>query len=124
MSKELKVFQMNDCDWCVTDGFAEDANGWYNNEYESMNDIEDVRLCDLDKEGMWYLTEDVEDIKELGDADESVSYELIDGKHKRNVQVGDLMRRDGEVYKYISFREALAKEGEYIEPYIIATTEW
>lgn len=123
MSKELKVFQMNDYDWCATDGFAEDINDWYNKNY-TENNIEDVRLCNLDKEGAWCLTEGVKDIERLGDSDEIISIEIINGQSRRKVQVGDLMRRYDEVYKFTSFREMLSKEGEYTEPYVISTTEW
>lgn len=123
MSHELKVFKMNEYEWWVTKGYAEDLNDLYN-EHIADNDIEDVSLCDLDKEGMWYLTNDSKDITRLGDSDEIIGFEVVNGQHRRKVKFGDLMRKDDEVYKYISFRDALAKEPTYTEPYCISTTEW
>lgn len=42
---------------------------------------------------------------------------------KRKVAFSDLMRRDGEVFKYMSFRDVLAKEPTFAEPYCIVSTE-
>jgi hypothetical protein len=115
MDNELKVFKMNDYEWWVTDGSVEELNDWYNEHIED-NDIEEVRLCDLDKEGMWYATNEPNDIERLGNANEIM--------HEERTQFGDLIRKYGEVYKFISFREALSKEEPFTEPYCIASTEW
>ncbi len=123
MNKELKVFKMNDCEWWVTDGTAEEINNWYNQNIED-NDISDVNLCDIDKEGMWYLTTDIKDIERLGDSDEIIGFEIVEGQHKRKVRFGDLTRKYDEIYKFISFRDALVKEPPYTKPYCIASTEW
>lgn len=117
MDNELKVFKMNDYEWWVTNGYAEDLNDYYN-EHIGENSIDDVELCDLNKDGMWYKTNDKEDIEALGDSDEMYSVE------SKETQFGDLMRKDDDVYKFISFREALAKVSSFTEPYCIASTEW
>lgn len=115
-TRGIKVFQMNEYEWWVIRGYAEELNDWYNSHIAD-NDIEDVRLCDLDKEGMWYQTNDKKDIEELGDSDELY---VLSG----HTSFGDLMRKDGEIYKYISFREAVAKDLNFKEPYCIASTEY
>jgi hypothetical protein len=120
-SKELKVFKMNEYEWWVTDGYAEDLNDWYNEHVED-NNIYDVQLCDIDKEGMWYMTDDPMDFETLGDADESISYNIVNGQ--KRTQFGSLMRRYDEIYKLVPFREVLTKQPTYTEPYCIASTEW
>jgi hypothetical protein len=123
MDAEIKVYKMNEYESWASKLSAEETNEWYNKNIDE-NDIEDVKLCDIDKEGMWYLTEDPKDVERLGDSDEIIGFEVVNGMRKRKVQFGDLMRRCREVYKYISFREAIQKEPNYTEPYCIATTEW
>lgn len=123
MNEEIKVFRINECEWWVTRGYAEDLIKWYN---ENIADTEDneVELCDLDKEGMWYLTKDKKDIEELGDSDELIGFEIVNGQHKHKVQFGDLMKKYGEVYKFIPFRESIKFNLDFKEPYCIASTEW
>jgi hypothetical protein len=125
MSKlyEIKVFKMNEYEWYATKWSSEKTNDWYNKNIED-NDIEDVELSDLDSEGMWYETNDKEDIAKLGDSDELISYEVINDKKVPKAQFGDLKRYSGDVYKYISFRDAVAFDIYFKEPYCIACTDW
>jgi len=64
------------------------------------------------------------DIERLGDADEIIRYETIKGRKVRKVQFGNLMRSGNEVYKFISFREALKKHGDFTEPFCLASVVW
>lgn len=124
---EIKVFRMNDYEWWASKWDKEATNEWYKKEYgleEEENPLEEVKECDLDQEGVWWLTEDKEDIEKLGDSDEIIGIEIIKGMHKRKVQFGDLQRRHGEVYKYVSFKEAIKKDLDFEEPYCIAGIDW
>jgi hypothetical protein len=113
---KVKVFKMNDYSWFASKFDMEKTNEYYNQEIDD-NDIEDVEECDLDKDGMWWETTDKADIEKLGEADE-----LVDDIGKTSV--GDLMRRDSQVYKFTSFRKVLEESNDFTEPYEIATTEW
>lgn len=107
---------MNDYEcWATKHEYAEDLNDWYN-KHIAENDIEDVRLCDLDKEGMWYITTDEKDIKRLGNNASLIS--------EPKIQFGDLMKYEDSVVKFISFREAIKYDLDFTEPYCIASTEW
>jgi len=114
--EKVKVYEMNDCSWFASKWDKEKTNQYYNNEIDD-NDINDVTECDLDKDGMWYLTEDQADIEALGDSDELVN-------DISEPVIGDLMRRGNEVFKFTSFREVLKESEDFTEPYEIATTEW
>lgn len=112
---QISVFRMNDYEWWASKLSIEETEKYYEKEFGEENQIEDILECDIDKKGMWWETEDEKDIKDLGENDECV--------HKPT-ELGDLMSRNGEVYKYIPFRLALMKIGEIKEPFCIASTEW
>lgn len=123
MDSDIKVYKMNEYEWLASKWSIEKTNEWYENHFDD-NPIEDVKECNLDTEGMWYLTTDKKDIERLGGSDELFSYEIINGNHKRKTQFGDLIRRDGEIYKFISYRDAIQYDLDFKEPYCIASTEW
>lgn len=117
MDNKIRVFKMNEYVWYASKWNSEETNDWYNKNIED-NDIEDVELVDLDTEGMWYETNDKEDIEKLGDSDELGDFILGEA------EFGDLLRKGNSVYKYISYRDAIEFDKEFTEPYSIATTEW
>ncbi|GEM_PF-1156375 len=125
--EKIKVYKMNDYEWWASKWDKQETNEWYKKEHglsEQDNPIEEVVESDLDKEGMWWETEDKEDIKKLGDSDEIIGFEIVNGQHKRKVTPGDLIRKGNEVYKYITFREAIAKDIYFKDPYCIASIDW
>lgn len=125
--ENVKVFRMNDYEWWATKLDKEETNEFYLKETgldEEDNPLEEIEECNLDKEGMWWETEDPADIEELGDADEIIGIEKVGNQTRSKVQLGNLMRRGNEVYKFISLREALKKHGDFEEPFCLASTEW
>lgn len=122
--EEIKVYKMNDYEWWASKLSIEETEDFIEKKIGGENDLDYVEECNLDKDGMWCPTEEQTDLDKLGDADEIIGYETINGQTRRKVNFGDLMRSEGEVYKYISLREALLKSAEYTEPFCIASTEW
>ncbi len=121
---QVFVYKMNDYEWWASKLSIEETEDFIEKEIGGENDLDDIEECDIDSEGMWWQTEEKEDLDKLGDADDLIDYEIISGQTRRKVSFGNLMRRDGEVFKYIPFRIALMKSGEYVEPFCIASTEW
>lgn len=111
--EDIKVYKMNDCEWWASKLNREDTNNFYNKEYHGDNELYEVEECDIDNSCMWTETLNQEDIDALGDSDEI-----------RKGGIGDLMRRDSSIFKMVTFREALGDYKEYIEPFMLATTEW
>lgn len=124
---DIKVYKMNDYEWWASKLNKRETLDFYLKETgldEDENPLEDIIECDIDNEGMWWLTEDIEDLEKLGDNDEIVSYKIVHGRRIKKPEPGNLIRRSREVYKYITFREAIEKNGEYEEPFCIASTDW
>ncbi|WP_252251274.1 hypothetical protein [Clostridium sp. VAP52] len=127
MANELKVYKLNDYEWYITPWDLEDTLKWYNEEYEDNVIKEDIIESNLDTEGMWWETEDKNDIEKLGNYDEIIGVEKTSEGTKRKIYFGNLMRKDGEIYKYIPFREVIKNyylNAILTEPEVIATTEW
>lgn len=128
MDNEIKVFKMNDYEWCASKWNIQMTNDWYKEERgltEEDNPLKEVSECSLDNDGMWCETVNRGDIEKLGDSDELTHYEVLpNGTRKRKIIFGDLMRKDDSVYKYMSFRDAIALDGDFTEPYCIASTDW
>lgn len=123
----IKVYKMNDYEWWASRLDPRETLDIYLKECgleEEDNPIDYISECDIDKEGMWWQTESEEDLKTLGDLDEIVNYEEVNGRPRRRPKFGNLIRRYGEVFKYIPFREAIQRNGTYKDPYMIASTEW
>lgn len=82
--------------------------------------FDEAKECDLDKDGMWWQTEDKEDLEKLGTADE-----LIGKDDNNNLEFGSLQRFGYDtICKYISFRQAIKYDLDFTEPYCIASTEF
>jgi len=119
MSDNIKVYQMNDCEWWASKWDIHKTNEYYLKDVgmdAGDNPEEEVEECDIDKKGMWWETHDKKDREELGDYDEISS--------ANGHEFGSLMRQGNEIYKLISFREAIAKNGDFENPYCIASTEF
>lgn len=123
MNKEngLKVFKVGDSEWYASPLGVEDFICWFrynidnSDSYEEL--LEEVEECDLDKDCMWCPSSGKEDIKELGDSDESSS----------EGGIGDLRRShedDKSVEKLTSFREVIRLKETPKEPFCIATTNY
>lgn len=123
----IRVYKMNDYEWWASELDKKETNEFYKKELGLTNEdnpLEDIKECNIDKEGMWWETTDEKDLERLGDADEIIGIEKINGMIRKKVRFGDLMRRQEGIFKFISFREAIKICGEYKEPYEIASTEW
>ena len=124
---DLKVYKLNDYEWYITPWSLEKTLEWYNKEFEDDLTVELVEECDVYNQGMWFETNDEDDIEELGDSDEIIDYIKTPKGIKRSAQFGNLMRRDGIVYKYCSFKVVIEEQysdEELLEPEVIATIEW
>lgn len=126
---DVKVFKMDDYEWWASKWDKGNTHDYYLKEYGLDKEdapIEDIQECNLDTEGMWWTTEDPADIERLGDADEIINYETINGRKVRKTKFGNLTRMfgNGEVHKFISLREALRRHGDFEEPFCLASTEW
>lgn len=122
--ENIKVYRMDDCEWWASKWDKERTNDFFNEEYGTDNELEDIKECDIDKEGMWCETADTKDTERLGEYEELISTEKVNGMTRRKISFGDLIRKDELVFKYIPFREVLKIQGDFQEPYMIATTEW
>lgn len=110
----MKLFRIDDCSVYVANNLMEFLN-WYHNNVDTLEDAEDIEgLEELSLEDvMWYsgnITD--EDIKSLDDYEE-----VCKGG------IGDLQKRNGEIYKLQTYRDVLAGE-EIREPYEVSNTEW
>ena len=124
---DIKVYKMNDYEWWASKLSIQETLDFYLKETgldEEENPLEDIKELDIDKEGMWWQTDAEEDLERLGEHDELVNYETVRGRRIRKPKPGNLMRSGGEVFIFISYREAIQRNGEYKEPYMIASTEW
>lgn len=127
LNKYRAVYKLNDYEWYITSWSLKDTLDWYNKEFEDELTGDDIEECNLDLEGMWWETKDKNDIELLGDSDELIHIEKIDNETMKKVQFGDLMRHDGLICKYTSFREVI--KNNYLdeplnEPEVIASIEW
>lgn len=112
---DLKIFRIDDCSWFVAHNLMEFLN-WYHKYIDSIETPEDLDCLEIinpEDGGMWSdenITQ--EDIDALGDNDEMGTNEI-----------GALLRRNGEIYKYQTYAVVLGDE-DIKEPYEIASTEW
>lgn len=113
--ENLKIFRICEYSWYVAHDLMEFLN-WYHKNVDSIETPEDLEELEIiePKDGVVWSNTNItpEDIEELGDYDS-----ICKGG------IGDLMRRDGEIYKMQTFADVLGKE-EVQEPYEIASTEW
>jgi hypothetical protein len=126
--ENIRVYKMDDYTWWASKTSKEEARDCYMEEYRRLKEedvpIGGIRECNLDTEGMWWETRDDKDLERLGDADEIVGFEIVKGQTKRKIQFGNLLRDGDRIFKFISFREALQKHGDFTEPFCLASTEW
>lgn len=112
---DLKIFRLDEYSWYVAHNLMEFLN-WYDkniNSIETPDDLTELEIIEPEDGQMWSNTNITqEDIKELGDYEECC-----------RGGVGDLIRRDGEIYKMQTFADVLGDE-DIKEPYEIASTEW
>lgn len=112
---DLKIFSVDDFSWYVAHDLMEFLN-WYHENVLGINKPEDLsELHMLEPEGgyMWSNANITQgDIEALGEHD----------KYSRGGE-GDLMRRDGEIWKRQTFADVLGDE-DTKEPYEITSTEW
>lgn len=95
--EDMKVFQINECDWVASPTLIE-ALILYHNEFSLDADFCTPREVNLDTEGMW----DFSSIK--------YSEALINGTFptaSKPPLFGDLYYYEGEVYEFVPFRKAL-----------------
>lgn len=124
--KDFKIYKMNDCEWYITPLSIEETIKWYNKEFDEDITEKDIEEVDLNTEGMWWETKNKDDIDKLGDSEESISYKETKYGYIKNACFGDLMRKEGLIYKYSSFRDVIKNNySEGIkEPEMIASTDW
>lgn len=109
----IKVFEICEYDMVAAESEKE-AKKWYERNFDRLDEGDIIEL-DIDKKGMWYPTEEQEDLVRIEKEGEC--------KHTPT-QFGDLMWYESSLNKFIPYRKALELNGEYKEPYIIASSEW
>ncbi|MBB6625240.1 hypothetical protein H7E67_17630 [Clostridium gasigenes] len=133
----IKVYKMNDYSFVASKWSIEETNKWYENLFDD-NNIEDIEELNIKETGMWLETNNIEHLDRLGDSDEITSMKTVNGNSvgctqfgdlctqfgDLCTQFGDLMRRSGGIYILTSYEDVLLMEGDFEEPYEIATTEW
>ena len=115
---EVKVYKLDDYSWIATPWGLEETVAWYNKEYGDLSkeEMDDIIECDIDKEGVW------DEITNVVDAETIENAKPMSGM-STPPQLGECRKRGGDVYKYISFREAVSQRGEFTEPFEVASTE-
>lgn len=112
---DLKIFRLDEYSWYVAHNLMEFLN-WYDkniNSIETPDDLTELEIIEPEDGHMWSNTNITqEDVEELGNYEECC-----------RGGVGDLIRRDGEIYKMQTFADVLGDE-DIKEPYEIASTEW
>lgn len=117
---EIRVYQMNGSEFFASKWSIEETNEWYKKEYgidEVDNPIEEICLCDLDAEVVWRETTDENDLEVIEQFDGVSSY------YGPISSAGDLERIGSKVYKCLSLRQALIENGDFKEPYLLATAK-
>lgn len=98
--KEVKVYLMGECDVVVSHLSIEETNEWYNEKYAEC-ELEEVCEIDMEIEEMWYRISH-EEPHDLAKCDE-------------------FKEVYGDLFKKMTYKEALRRDGGYKEPYIIAS---
>jgi hypothetical protein len=68
----IKIYKMDEYSWYATPWNFDKTLDWYQKNIVKLteDEIEDIEECDIDKEGMWWNTNDPNDLKQLGVSDE------------------------------------------------------
>lgn len=117
---DYKVIRFNEDDWIATKVNIEETLDWYCEEFGF--DKEDYMFeekiyfteCDIDNEGMWMSPISKYEENKLGD-------HISISQNKEKLTFGDLMWHDCEKFKFISYREAIRRNNETDDCYVIAT---
>ena len=108
---DIKVYQMNEYDWVATPFDLEKTIQWYMDEVGMLEEeIQDVRECDIEKEGTWCEVTGIIDMEQIKEK------QAIGDK-----KFGDMKKQFGTVWIYTSFKDAIINDIK--EPYIISSTE-
>lgn len=124
---EIRVYKMDDYEWWASKWNKEKTYYYYLKQYGLSSEevcLEDVIECNLNDDGMWWETTDLKDIERLGDADKTFHIKTVKGRKVIEVRYGDLLRKGNEIYKFISFREAIERCGDFTEPFCLAAVDW
>lgn len=124
---EPHVYKMNDYEWWVSKWDKVRTNEWYLDFHglaPDENPVDDVYEVDKDLEGMWVETLDIGDAAKFNNSKDIFSkYQRVSSSYDRKTRFGDLRIINGSFFKYIPFREAIEYEGDFLEPYMISTTD-
>lgn len=122
---DFKVFCINEDEWIATNMDLEESIKIYCEE--TGENIEDyigskafysISEENIDEKGMYYYPVNKEDKKRIGSL-----YAIHQDTNKTSF--GDLMWHDGEIFKYISYREAIRRnKPEGKECFIIASVNY
>lgn len=111
----IRIFRMDDISWYAAHSIMEFLN-WYHKNIDSIECPDELQGMEMfaPEDGSMWSTENVtqEDLEKLGESD---------GVCRGGI--GDLMRRDGEVFKMQTFADVLGDE-DITEPFEIASTEF
>lgn len=117
---DYKVFKMNDFDWVVAKS-KDEAISWYENEYGELVDRDEVKECDLEKEGQYVEFTNEKRIAELEATSTTEVIVPVEGNpHARGF--GSLRKHDGEWVIKVPFKEVLPTQET--KPFVAASTEW
>lgn len=120
-----KVYYDGDDNWYATKWTEEKTAEWIQHEYGLGYDEIYLEECNLDEDGMWYETVKEEDIKELGEADETCKGGL--GDLRRGIEDNSVVEKltsFREVIKIICSHNGDGYETGNEEPFVIATTNY
>lgn len=117
------VYKMDEYSWYASNLDFEDTVKWYQNNIDSLDEdqIEEIEVCDIENDGMWYITTDDADLLRIGDNEKM--FEEVKNETHHN-KFGDLVRSGHGVYKFMSFADVIKIVGEITQPFEIANTEW
>jgi hypothetical protein len=106
---DISVYKMNDYEWWTSKLSADDTEAFYEKEIGEKNDIEDIKECGIDKEGMWWTLDHAS--KENEEA--QIEFAKTNGENikgsKQNKSFGDLIIQGCDIFKYIPLREAIER---------------
>jgi hypothetical protein len=107
----LKVYRMNDYDTVISDLSIEETNEWYKKEFDSENEIKDIKECTLD-DGYWSEASLSDVVAELEFAENN--YEIKAKKFSNTYWIWE------------SFKESInrVEKNGYKKPILICSTEY
>lgn len=122
MGQELKVYQVNDMEWWVTDTLENLKTAYREQTGEEIDEYY-LEECNLDNDGMYH------DLNATPETEIMIKLLLkYVGNNKNHLTI----ELDGQTYRfavgdgyamYISFRRAIELDGEYKKPHPIAASE-